>query len=122
MGNIIKQVEKISDENFALYAENFSLKAELVRESETLNAEIDRLQAENAELRKSKWISVEDRLPEFDTDVLAAYFEHHIKEYWIDKRIDFLDDETFELVDSMWTEGAPTHWQPLPPPPDQTDE
>jgi len=79
--------------------------------------------AENDKLRQAmEWISVEDRLPEFDTDVLAAYFEHHIKEYWVDKRIDFLDDETFELSCSMWTEGEPTHWQPLPPPPEPTNE
>ena len=88
-----------------------------------MDDEITRLKAENDKLRKAQeWISVEDRLPEFDTDVLAAYFEHHIKEYWVDKRIDFLDDETFELVGSMWTEGEPTHWQPLPAPPEPTDE
>ena len=54
------------------------------------------------------WISVKDRLPEDDKEVLAYDSEH--KEIVI-----ALYDSEYEEWDyGDWYEGAITHWQPLP--------
>lgn len=56
----------------------------------------------------SGWISVKDRLPEDDKEVLAYDSEH--KEIVI-----ALYDSEYEEWDyGDWYEGAITHWQPLP--------
>ena len=54
------------------------------------------------------WISVKDRLPEDDKEVLAYDSEH--KEIVI--ALYDSEDEEWDYGD--WYEGAITHWQPLP--------
>ena len=54
------------------------------------------------------WISVKDRLPEDDKEVLAYDSEH--KEIVIA----FYDSEYEEWTYDDWYDGEITHWQPLP--------
>ena len=59
----------------------------------------------------NNWISVEDRLPDVDREVLInshgfCYVTYHCGEYW-------------ETEDLECSEDSITHWQPLPEPPKQ---
>ena len=77
---------------------------------------IQDLRRENAELRARvpKWISVDDRLPEDDSDVLAylrggdegrIYPANYAKGVWFDCNFD------------IPVTNATTHWMPIPVPP-----
>jgi len=59
----------------------------------------------------SDWISVEDRLPDDDVDVLI-----HGGTFGVGYRE---DDTWYELL--PWTK-SPTHWMPLPEPPVAEDK
>lgn len=72
----------------------------------------------------SKWLSIEDRLPEKQNDVLmyfasgnmAVGFWHDQDEYITFWRA-YTDDEFYTDCDCM-----PTHWMPLPEPPKEEKE
>ena len=56
----------------------------------------------------NNWISVEDRLPDFDEYVLW-HCPSGIMQVWeIDKDMDW------QWVEERWGEDTPTHWMPLP--------
>lgn len=57
-----------------------------------------------------EWISVKDRLPEPNQDVLAIHSEGIID-------INFLDHYTGFLFENLY--GEITHWMPLPEPPEE---
>jgi hypothetical protein len=62
-----------------------------------------------------RWISVKDRLPENDNDVLVYDTDCGIVIGWYDKEIgDFAADFISPL-------DAVTHWQPLPEPPKESE-
>ena len=78
------------------------------------------------------WISVEDQLPEFDVQVLCFHPNHTEAKIYVVK----LQKENFYEVDKCklghsqhWIEAAgesyftwePTHWMPLPEPPETKD-
>lgn len=61
-----------------------------------------------AEAKRPKWISVEDRLPEFRQHVIV-YDELAVGEaYWNGKIFEWVADENIAFA---------THWMPLPEPP-----
>ena len=77
---------------------------------------IQDLRRENAKLRASvpKWISVNDRLPEDESDVLAysrngeegrIYPANYAKGVW------------FDCIFTSSANDTTTHWMPLPEPP-----
>jgi uncharacterized protein DUF551 len=66
----------------------------------------------------SEWISVKDRLPEFETSVLVAILDTTTLNY-------------FQIVSRYWKseiwgglsrDQVVTHWMPLPPAPRSTGE
>ena len=64
----------------------------------------------------NEWISVEDRLPEYNTKCLVFLPDGHLYNgihvaYYSDKRNMWVDLDTTYLFDH------PTHWMPLPAPP-----
>lgn len=84
---------------------------------EKLSDRITELTLENERLRKivlatQQWISVKDRLPNFDQTVLA----YSGKEWGIG--LAFLHDDEKWYGDC----GDVTHWMPLPAPPEAEDE
>jgi len=79
--------------------------------------QIQSLTAENAELKQRvEWVSVEDRLPEPDTAVLAWLYNPYQKELGPWSAIGSHNG-------AYWTIGHTnvTHWMPLPSPPKQGD-
>ena len=77
---------------------------------------IQDLRRENAKLKASvpQWISVDDRLPEDDSDTLAylqigeegrIYPANYAKGVW------------FDCIFNTPATGTTTHWMPLPEPP-----
>ena len=64
---------------------------------------------------KDNWASVEDRLPEIGTNIIAFCFEDHIQEAW-HERVDTYDDGDVPIFKSNVTSRylTVTHWQPLP--------
>ncbi len=75
-------------------------------------------------LKEREWISVEDRLPDFDVPVLCCFEHYHVKTPRLDVLIRIDDDDREWLV---WDLGDflpelsmdynVTHWMPLPKPP-----
>lgn len=58
------------------------------------------------------WISVEERLPEPDTDVIVFVTDD------MDGHRNFVNiDSRRRETDEAWTDGTITHWRPLPDPP-----
>jgi hypothetical protein len=56
------------------------------------------------------WVSVEERLPEDDDEVLTYKRDGHgYYTWWVD---------SYSPIQRRWVDGStPTHWMPLPPPP-----
>lgn len=75
----------------------------------------------------SEWISVKDRLPETDDDVLVYNPKDgiHLGEFDLDEvRGYYESDGSYFITNSGWTTEyswapymGPTHWMPLPEPP-----
>lgn len=63
----------------------------------------------------SAWISVKDRLPEPDADVLVALRTGQVEVAYCP----FHRPDRFRDVYSYYEEGTVTHWQPLPEPPEE---
>ncbi len=87
--------------------------------------EIDSLRAEIARLREERrWISVEERLPKDDVEVLicgtgwgspAIGWREHQPHYIVPETIWTLGDD----VDRGYPPQDITHWMPLPAPPEE---
>ena len=79
-----------------------------------LQAEITTLRARVAELESGGWISVDDRLPKDNVEVLCAMKHspnsYHIHDGYLRRGV-FRDGHGFEFLFTV------TYWQPLPIPP-----
>lgn len=64
---------------------------------------------------KSEWISVDERLPENDTERVLV----HLSDCSFTKPIGFNKLDTDRYVDGKWVRWSKyvTHWMPLPEPP-----
>lgn len=67
--------------------------------------------------KQSKWISVEDRLPEKFVDVLCWY---PTKNYGSNIAIDYMESDRGYFA-HQFKYGEPTHWIPLPAPPTEKE-
>ena len=65
--------------------------------------------AEKAAKAKSQWISVKDRLPDFDGSVIVCHGK------WVDMA--FCDDGKLTTIDGRSMDIDVDYWQPMPPPP-----
>lgn len=116
-----KLVELIRNAKSAMFAENLNCdiaKNYFIAEFLIANGVTvqDRLEEKQATSDKtSEWISVKDRLPESDVQVLVACEmrgQHFRKRYVWYEIIKNLDDFNSIVID-----GFITHWMPLPEPP-----
>jgi hypothetical protein len=81
-------------------------------------AEVTELHAENVRLKASKWISVDERLPEYEQKVMAYMQDRGTVILTV-----FLNDFALARVGSSGIEKhGVTHWQPLPDQPDTTND
>ena len=78
------------------------------------------------EKEEDKWVSVEDRLPLIDQDVLCYYTieskkEKTIYEYTVIGRVDSITESGSgkhpSWIDKEYNSLTPTHWMTLPPKP-----
>jgi Protein of unknown function (DUF551) len=65
----------------------------------------------------SEWIKCSDRLPEHDDFVL--FWDNGFYIGWL-KRTD--RNSKFVWLDEEWTHHNPTHWMPLPSPPEASND
>lgn len=99
-----------------------------VKSSELIE-DIQKLQAENAELKKqSQWVSVDDELP--NGKVLMSFLEPSFGSYYQEIGIGYYDSpDDYENPEDatgwrFWMPDKPvvgegvTHWMPLPTPPE----
>lgn len=71
-----------------------------------------------ATIIQSSWISVKEKLPEYDKSVLICYSKQQdITIAWLAE-----DIECFEDDDCMYYMSEVTHWMPLPEPPEPRKE
>jgi hypothetical protein len=61
------------------------------------------------------WISVKDKLPDLGTPVLVYCEAEPIDKYHVDVRYKNSRGE-------YWDFGGASHWQPLPPPPNESEK
>ena len=86
--------------------------------------EVSALRAEIAHLREERrWISVEERLPECEVEVLVAMRGCEFPAIgWREHRAYYIVPETVWTLGDELDRGYPpdnvTHWQPLPGPPE----
>ena len=80
---------------------------------------IQELSEQLIESNQSKWISVEDRLPEKNEDVLTFDSEGYIDVCVYEFRE---DGNVFMVTDTCSVLKNVTHWQPLPQPPVNNDK
>jgi hypothetical protein len=66
---------------------------------------------------KSKWISVNDELPEKFTNVLCLYPS---KNYGSNIAVDYMESDRGYFAE-QFRYGEPTHWMPLPTPPTEKE-
>lgn len=78
---------------------------------------------------KNGWISVKDELPEIDKNVFVYYEltsknEKEVFKYReigkISSITDYGSSKTIDWTDNEYRSINPTHWQPLPEPPDSS--
>lgn len=65
------------------------------------------------ETRMSKWISVDERLPEEGTDVLGYYPDGCCEVVMYNASL-----KEFKRLEGEWPGCDPTHWMELPEPPE----
>ena len=85
---------------------------ELVKENESLAADLADSNERRKKNRKPQWIPVTERLPEENGSYLA--FDGKVLELFYDK--DWDDAAWTDPVENYMT-YQPTHWMPLPEPP-----
>lgn len=100
---------------------------EVARNERTITVVLEKITCPNCsgsgikknEATQSKWISVEERLPEQGTCVLAAFL--YYDGYRIrTARYSVSEEEPIWLIGDMSAIGStPTHWIPLPAPPEE---
>ena len=81
--------------------------SEAVRRIENLEAKL----AQYESTPRQKWISVEDNLPDNDTEVLTAFIDDG---ELIDPEIDYLDHCPENGTDYWANRNDVTHWCPIP--------
>jgi hypothetical protein len=94
------EIERLTDQ---VVRQNTHLLSTLKLTKE-LKVEIERLK------KASKWVSVDERLPEYSSDVLFFSTQITVEAGWFDGAY-FNESVTLEPVMDA------THWQPLPAPP-----
>ncbi len=67
---------------------------------------------------KSKWISVEERLPGKDIKGCIYFFRGGRTKIYNAQKFDILLQFNFEDETGWFTHEEVTHWQPLPEPPE----
>ena len=82
---------------------------QLQKENIALHAEVERLREER------RWIPVSERLPDDEVNVICGYA--HFKSFPGFRRgFNWFDERDSHLM------FPPTHWQPLPAPPEKEEE